>query len=372
MRTYHILQMPVRNAKGGITQYALRNWEHIDKSRFIFDWVTLDNKLSFETELTQQGCKVNHLSCRQEESAARFRTEMETILANGYDAIHLHTSYWRGFLAEELAVKASVPQIIVHAHSTGIDVSDADERTGLLRAHNTWKARFHQGLATHFAACSVSAAEFLFGSQIQKERVILLNNAIDTELFAFHAGIRADIRAKMGLQDKFVILQPARMVYQKNHSFTLGVFAKVLRAIPSAVLLFAGTGDLQDCLIKEAYEAGVANSVRFLGFRGDISELLQAADLFVMPSRFEGLGIAVIEAQCSGVKCLLSDNVPEEAFISENAIRLPLSTDVWRDEIIRIAREGYERSDRSVDVAAAGYSIMEQIKVLERIYAGEH
>ena len=98
MKKIKILQMPVRNAKGGITQYALRNWEYIDKRRFLFDWVTLDKELSFEPELTRQGCKVYHLSCRQEDDEARFRSEMEAMFANGYDAIHLHTSYWRGFL----------------------------------------------------------------------------------------------------------------------------------------------------------------------------------------------------------------------------------------------------------------------------------
>ena len=116
MKRKKVLQMPVRNAKGGITQYALRNWGHIVKSRFLFDWVTLDKELSFEPELIGQGCGVHHLSCRQEDDEARFRAEMEAILANGYDAIHLHTSYWRGFLAEELAIIANVPRIIVHAH----------------------------------------------------------------------------------------------------------------------------------------------------------------------------------------------------------------------------------------------------------------
>jgi len=124
MKKTRVLQMPVRNAKGGITQYAIRNWEHIDKSRFLFDWVTLDEELSFERDLIEQGCKVHHLSCRQEDDEKRFSGEMEAIFSNGYDAIHLHTSYWRGFLAEELAIKKGVPRIIVHAHSTGIDITD--------------------------------------------------------------------------------------------------------------------------------------------------------------------------------------------------------------------------------------------------------
>ena len=366
-----ILQMPVRNAKGGITQYALRNWEHIDRDRFVFDWVTLDKELSFERELVEQGCRVYHLSCRQEDDEARFRAEIEEILSNSYDAIHLHTSFWRGFLAEELAIKANVPRIIVHVHSTGVDDADRMEREKLLAAHDEWKARFNTGLATHFAACSELAADFLFGPQIPKERIAILKNAIDAQEFSYNEETRTDVRSKMGLEDKFVILQPARLVYQKNQSFILMVFNELSELLPNAVLLLAGDGNLRDELEQEAAELGVSGKVMFLGFRSDVSNLLQAADVFVMPSRFEGLGIAAIEAQCSGVFCVLSENVPEEAVVSDNAMQLRLDVGLWRDEILKIAHNGYHRRDRSAEVAAAGYSIKEQIKVLERIYSGE-
>jgi len=363
--------MPIRNAKGGVTQYALRNWEHIDKRRFLFDWVTLDKELSFEPELASQGCKVHHLSCRQEDDKALFCAEMETILSTGYDAIHLHTSYWRGYLAEELAVKAKVTRIIVHAHSTGIDIPDAAQREKLLVAHHEWKARFNIDLATHFTACSTKAAEFLFGPQIPNERVTILKNAINIEAFAFNPRSRSDTRLRMGLEGKFVILQPARLEYQKNHSFMLNVFADVSKINPNAVLLLAGDGKLRSALEKEAEDLRIADRVHLLGFRGDIPELLQATDLLVMPSRFEGLTIAAIEAQCSGVWCLLSDQMAEETIVSNNAARLPLEEAVWRDVIVKFAREGYERRDRSEEIAAAGYSLKEQIKVMEKIYAGE-
>ena len=366
-----ILQMPVRNAKGGITQYALRNWEHIDRDRFVFDWITLDKKLSFERELLEQGCKVYHLSCRQEDDEARFRDEMEEILSDGYDAIHLHTSFWRGFLAEELAIKANVPRIIVHAHSTGIDVSDETERERLLVAHNEWKAKFSTNLATHFAACSGLAADFLFGSQIPKGQITILKNAIETQHFAYNEELRTAVRSKMELENKFVILQSARLVYQKNHSFTLRIFKELSELLTNSILLLAGDGNLREELEQEAVELGVSDRVSILGFRSDISNLLQAADVFVMPSRFEGLGISAIEAQCSGAFCLLSEQVPEEAHISDNAMRLKLDVGLWRDEILKIAQNGYNRRDRSLELAAAGYSLKEQIKVLERLYSGE-
>lgn len=362
--------MPVRNTKGGITQYALRNWGHIDKSRFMFDWVTLDKGLSFESELVRQGCRVHHLSCRQEDDEVQFRAEMEAILANGYDSVHLHTSYWRGFLAEELAITAGVPRIIVHAHSTGIDVVDEMERIRLLGTHNVWKSKFSVDLGTHFAACSAPASEFLFGPQIPKERIIILKNAIDTDRFRYCTKARKDKRVQMGLSDKLIILQPGRLEYQKNHSFTLSVFTEVLRSISDVVLLFAGDGKLREALEEESKALGMSDKVQFLGFREDISDLLMAADLLVMPSIFEGLTIAAIEAQSSGIYCLLSDQMAEETIITNNAVRLPLDVSIWSDAIIRLAQDGYDRYDRSADITAAGYSLKSQIKVLENIYDG--
>lgn len=361
--------MPVRNAKGGITQYALRNWEHIDKSRFVFDWVTLDPTLSFEDELIKQGCKVYHLSCRQEDGEARFRAEMEAIFANGYDAIHLHTSYWRGFLAEELAIKADIPRIIVHAHSTGIDVVDAAERERLMKLHNEWKERFQLELATDFAACSGWAADFLYGPQIPKERIIILNNAIDTAKFAFNKTVRKEIRTKMNLDDRFILLQAARFVYQKNHVFSLNLFAKVANAVPTAVLLLAGDGQLRDVLVKQAADLNITDKVFFLGFRDDIHALLQAADLFIAPSLFEGLCISAIEAQCSGIACCCCCYIPDEAVVLDSTFRLPLDMNLWRDKIIEIAQKNHPRYDRSREIASAGYSLADQIEILEGIYS---
>ena len=365
--------MPVRNAKGGITQYALRNWEYICKAKFHFDWVTLDSELSFEKELIKQGCKVYHISSRQEEDEARFKSEMEEILTSSYsyDAIHLHTSFWRGFLAEELAIKAKVPRIIVHAHSTGVDVINYGERTRLMQAHNEWRQKFSMSLATHFTACSAAAANFLFGPQIPRERITILKNAIDINRFAYNADIRSEIRLSMGLNGKFVVLQTGRLVYQKNHSFTLEVFAQFSKHFTNAILLFAGDGSLCDSLHSEADEYGISDKVYFLGFRNDIPQLLHAADILVMPSRFEGLGIAAIEAQCSGIFCLLSEHVPvETVVVSSSAIRMKLDVNLWSSKISDIARNGYYRSDCSTVVAMAGYSLRDQVNVLEKIYAG--
>ena len=197
----------------------------------------------------------------------------------------------------------------------------------------------------------------------------MLRNAIDSDYFAYNETVRDYVRADLGLEKNFIILQIARLVYQKNHIFSLSVFSEISHSVSNAVLLLAGDGNLRQSLEAEATRLGISDKVRFLGFRSDIPQLLQAADLFILPSLFEGLGISAIEAQCSGIQCLLSNHVPDEAIITDNAIRLPLDVDIWCDKIVDIARNGYNRYDRSAEIAAAGYSLKDQIKILENLYS---
>ena len=124
--------------------------------------------------------------------------------------------------------------------------------------------------------------------------------------------------------------------------------------------------------IKEKVQnLSLSDKVLFLGKRSDVAELYQAMDLFVLPSLFEGLPISMLEAQCSGLKCYASENITDEVKITTGVHYLPFSISAWSNEIITTFCDGYERYDRSAEVAAAGFSIKEQIRVIERIYAGE-
>jgi len=364
-RRKKILQMPVRNAKGGITQYVLRNWSLINKNRFLFDWVTLDKELSFEDELVAEGCIVYHLSCRQEDDEVQFRKELSAILSNDYDAIHLHTSFWRGFLAEELAVKAGVPNIIVHAHSTGIDNPDVNKRADFLNIHNEWKRLFSTHLATHFTACSNSAAEFLFGKQIPRDKITVVRNGIDTRKFQFNGETRTKIRSVLSLNNKFVLLQSGRLEYQKNYDFTLEVFAAYSKLNSNAILLIVGNGSLGSELKEKAKPLGA--KVRFLGFRSDIPELLMAADVFLQPSHFEGFSIASIEAQCSGISWLVSESVPEAALPLHKAA-LPLHKAAWINMLDKVYKNPTRNADAGKQLRELEWDTIDSIKILEEIY----
>ena len=372
MQKFRILQFPVRNTAGGSTQYALNNWEYIDKTRFQFDFATLDGKLDFEEKLTAQDCNVHYIPCSAESDLDRFIAGFNAILDLGYDAVHLHTNYWKSFTVEELAKAKNIPVIIVHSHCAELGGAAANvDREEAIARHNRQKAKFDPALATHFCACSRLAADWLFGPQIPREKIRILANAIDVDRFSYNPHARERCRHKLGLEDSFVVGHVGRFEYQKNHDFLIDVFAEASKQIPNAKLMLIGIGTLFDEVKAKVRRLGLSDKAIFLGKRSDMAELYHAMDLFVLPSRFEGLPISMVEAQCSGLKCYASENIADELKIATYAHYLPLSNEVWSKEIIETAHKSCERRDRSAEVAAAGYSIHEQIKVLERIYSGK-
>jgi glycosyltransferase involved in cell wall biosynthesis len=368
-----VLQFPVRNTGGGITAYALNNWKYIDKAGFVFDFATCDKHLDFEDELAAQGCGIHYLSCYAEDAPEKFRAEFNAILDEGYDAVHLHTSYWKSFTVEELAAARGVPVVVVHSHNSNLGGLPAKaDRKEALAIHEKKKSEFTTELATHFCACSKLAADWLFGPRIPRDRIAVLPNAIDVEKFAFNPDVRRRCRIELGIDGKFVIGHVGRFEYQKNHDFLLDVFAETAKEVPSAVLLSVGVGELFDEIKAKAERLGILDRILFLGKRNDVENLYQAMDAFALTSRFEGLAIVLIEAQCAGLATTTTTTttMPENV-ITDNIVGLPFDADAWRKRIARLAKEGYERRDRSAEAAAAGYSIKEQIRRLERIYAGE-
>ena len=192
-------------------------------------------------------------------------------------------------------------------------------------------------------------------------------NAIDIDKFAYNPETRKRYREKYGLQDCFVIGHAGRFAYQKNHEFLVNTFAEVSKKIKNARLVLLGDGELFSEVQNQVKKLNLENRVLFLGKRDDIAGWYQAMDVFCLPSRFEGLGIVLIEAQTSGLKCITSMEVPDETHITENIIYLPLKQSRWVEEIVN-CKNGYSRMNMKEQIHAAGYDISAVIKDMERLY----
>ncbi|MFD0673624.1 glycosyltransferase [Cohnella sp. GCM10027633] len=362
-----VLHMPLTNSGSGVTQYVLQNWRFIDRDRFRFDIATRSPSLDFADEINSQGGKIHYLSCSSDENEEQFIQEMKAILDEGYDAIHLHTSYWKSFIVEELAIERGVPKIIVHSHSTMVDVADPVKREALVEGHYTQRSKFSRDLATDFWACSNLAAEWLFGTQIPRDRIRILNNAIDVQSYSYNPQVREQYRRELGLNDCVVLGHAGRFVYQKNHELLVDIFHATYRHLPNARLMLVGNGPLEDNIRQRVSDYGLSDAVLFMGRREDVPELMQAMDMFLLPSRFEGLGLVLIEAQAAGLKCLTSSAVPIEAQVTSNLDFISGGISDWVKQVLTYAN-GYERIRYDRQLELAGYDLRKQIKVIERLY----
>ncbi len=365
-----ILHFPIRNSNGGVTRSAMKLWKYIDHNRFQFGFATCSKKLDFEKDILDQGCKLHYISCYAEENAEKFCKELKEILMGGYDAIHLNTSWWKSFYAEQVANEVGIKTIIVHARSTFVDLTDSSQREKELLEHEKCKEAFTSNLATHFLTCSTEAADFIFNEQIPRERIWLFHNALDIERYSYDEQKRIDIRHRLGLDGKFVVGSIGRMAYAKNQFFLVDCFDEIQKKAENAILLLVGDGELKDELHKHIEEHRISDKVIFVGAVDNPEDYLQVMDVFVLPSRFEGLPNVLIEAQAAGLKCISSNLVTKEAKVTDNVVFVELEKEKWIDAILKYS-QGYERKKTDAQMRSAGYDIRQEIQVLEKIYAGE-
>lgn len=362
-----ILHVLGRLDRGG-TETLIMNWYRcIDQSKVQFDFVIHTNEqCSYTTEIEQLGGKIysvpqycgkNHFDyCRAWELFFSIHPE--------YQLIHGHIRstaaiYLR--IAKKYGLKT-----IAHSHST----SSGNGFTGLVKNILQYPIR---NLADYCWACSLEAGEYLYGKRVcdgSKFRVI--NNAIHVEAFSFVSVIREQYRKMLSLGENTVIGHVGRFTPQKNHAFLLKVFIEYHAKQPKSKLIIIGVGPLYEAFCEDVKKAGIKDDVIILRDRSDIPQLMQAMDVFLFPSLFEGLGIVAVEAQAAGLNCIASESVPRAAKATDNITFLPISqeNDVskWVSEIIRITSVARPREKQDKNIIAAGYDIKEETNKLLGYY----
>ncbi len=365
-----ILHMTPPIVNNGVYKYIFSNLEYIDKSKYEFAFLTQANEeLKNTNEYKKYGFEIRNFHTTQRENPEKFRQEIVDILSSGYDVLQLHTSFWRGFLIEEIAMEIGMPKVIVHSHSSSIDIADSNMRTQIYEEHLKFKSQFDVSLATDFWACSHLAANWLFGDKIPTNKIKIMRNAIDTQRFVYNEAAREIYRKMFNLEGKFVIGNTCRFEYQKNHEFLIKVFAQIHKKYSDTVLLLVGDGQKLPAIKKMVQEYGIESDVRFLGWRDDVENIYQAMDMFCLPSLFEGLPIVLVEAQATGLPCIVSSTITTEAGVTDNVKYIDLIEEQWVVGIENIM-DGFQRMDTIMDIIKAGFDIRDQVKLIETEYAG--
>lgn len=347
---------------GGIEAFITNVIRHIDHVGLEIDIVAAQvGESVFTAPLQASGIRFYQLSGstrKIEENRRLFRRLLDE---GRYDVVHVNAYQALSLAYLGLAEKAGVPVRIAHSHNTQL-------RKSLTRplklAIHRWAREHYQNVMTDRWSCSEAAARFLFGSAGAWR---FIPNGIDTKRFQFDPEGRETVRRELGLEGKLVIGNVGRLCYQKNQAFLLDVFAQVVKRNPDSCLLLVGEGEDKPLLIRKARNLGIDSRVIFYGLSSRTEQLLWAMDAFVFPSRFEGLGIAAVEAQAAGLPVLCSEYIPLETEVTEQFWRLPLEARQWAERLVVMP----DRLSGSVDaVASAGFDVQTVAEEIRKKWIG--
>jgi glycosyltransferase involved in cell wall biosynthesis len=299
--------------RGGAETWLVEVMRRVNRDRYQFDFVVhSEGPFDYESDVRALGAKI--LLCQPHTNPVKYAGKFLRMLREHgpYDCVHSHVHHFGG-LPLLLARRAGVRMRIVQSH---LDTVQLDRKSSAARRLYVWMMkRAIWVAATQGIAVSRHAADSLFPRRWRgssKWRVLELGIATE----AFHRSVnRTEVRRELGIpEDAFVVGHVGRFVEQKNHSFLIDIAGELLKCTGNTRLLLVGDGPLRAAIEGKVSAMGLAANVIFCGVRVDIARLMKGAmDVFAFPSRYEGLGLVVLEAQAAGLPCLISDRVPEEA-----------------------------------------------------------
>lgn len=357
-----VLIGPIIDGKaGGIDRYILNLFQSLQGEYAEFDFFSSQISEPLQEHLEQHGAEIFATGSFLH-PLHQYRAFQQIFNQQTYDTAYFNLSTALGIVGPLAAKRCGVKKIVIHSHANGYDDQNPLKRAVFTFLHKICRSILYC-FGTDFYACSKKAGEWMFPRKIvNSNRFQVVYNAINTDLFVYNAEVREVLRAKLQLEDAFVIGHIGNFLYPKNHAFLLQVFTEVLRRDSSARLLLIGDGPLFEKIRMQAKEIGIENAVIFAGRCTDANLYLQAMDVFAFPSWFEGLGIVAIEAQAAGLPCICSDRVPQEANATDLctflAIDTPTAVSDWANALVQT--KNTLRTNRKAEISAAGYDIKQQ------------
>ena len=366
-RRLRVLQVGMTRNLGGIETYLIEQFRHLDKSKIDYDFVNITGEYSicYEDEILASGSKIFKVVSRHKNPLLHYWQWFNILSQNKgvYDVIVLNTNSLEYVFPLVLGKIFGIPVRVIHSHNSGFENKQGLARrllVGMNKKLLAWSANLR-------FACSQFAGQWMF----KDNPYHVIYNAIDIHKYDADLIVREETRNALGLHTELTLLHVGRFSYQKNHSFLLDIFKEVHAIQPDSVLLLVGDTTEESEFLTEVKrkikEFGLANAVRLLGRRDDVNKIMQAADVLVMPSFFEGLTVVGIEAQASDLPLLLSDTVTKELELlpSTQFISLEAGPTAWAEAIVNSKQ--HNRQSRYEELKAAGYDIENETERVEKL-----
>lgn len=333
---------------GGVESFIMNVYRNIDRDKVQFDFIVHKrNDGDFCNEIESLGGKVFQAPRKSRHPLKNLKMIENTVRDRGYNTVIRHSANAYCVLDLKAAKKGGAKRTIFHSHSTS---------TKLKLIHKFFRGMMEKVTTDRFA-CSENAGKWMY----DKLDFQVVCNAIDIKKYAYDEEKRISMREKLGINNKTVFIHVGNLRPPKNHIFMVSFFERVVRRNKDAVLLLVGQGSEKENIENKISELKITDNVKLLGLRHDIPDLLQAADVFLLPSVYEGLPVSVIEAQAAGLRCLISDVITKDVCVTDLVSRFSLDEglDSWAEKADELSSE-YSRNDTDViynTIADAGYDV---------------
>ena len=361
MKKVRVLEIIGKRPVGGVGTVMLNYQKYINVEKVQMDYLIFgDESEQFDESVKALGSKVfmyPALSGSQMGRTKAYLEEFFSVHASEYDVVHLHAPTI-AFLAFPIVAKHGIKCRIVHSHATLY----AESKIKAIRNKILWSMA--NGKITDRIGCSKAAGDFLFG----KDEFVVLKNAIAYEDYMYKEELRREVRAREGVEDKFVVGNVGRFSLQKNQTRLVEIFAVIKELHPKSVLWLVGDGELRGEIEKKIAELGLQSDVKLFGMVKNTKELYQAMDVMVMPSLFEGLPMVGVEAQASGLPCVFADTITREVdVVGCPYLSLDVAHKAWAQAAIDVSH-AKERRSYPAELDKLGFNIKLEAKRLESLY----
>lgn len=358
IRILHIVSSTFSGS--GVMHFIMNYYDKIDKNKYQFDFLVLDKKEdNYDEKIKKLGGRVFYIN--KPSFNFKFVREVDNILKNNnYNIIHCHPIYSFLFVGI-FKKKYNIKNIIQHSHTNKLSA----KKISLVRNYLLLKlAPFY---VTKYSACTESALLLFSKKDLEKKGYKIIDNTIDYSKYIFNNNLRNEIRNKYNIRnDDIIIGHVGRFSKEKNHEMILNVFEELLKKNKKYKLLFIGDGILKSKIIELSKNKKIYDKIIFTGNVHDVENYLCAMDIFLFPSLFEGFGLALLEAQLSGLNCITSCNIPDDVIITNNVLKCKLSKGEIINKILSIKlRSNRDRSNIKYDDK---YDIKNKVNELIEFY----
>ena len=359
-----VLVAGITSNKGGVETYILAIYRHCDREKLQFDFLSYEKiNEEYEQEIKNLGGQVFYLPTKRKNVMQHYKMLDKIFSKGNYVGVYYQCN--RKLYTLDIfkyAKKYNVPVRAIHSHN-----STQPPMSLLEKIRSFSVERKIDKFITHRFACSEDAGKWMFANKQYK----VIKNAIDTTVFFYDTEARKNKRKELGLDDKLIIGTVGRLSDQKNPFYVVEIVKELCKLTDDVRFVHIGDGELQEIVKKKIKEYSLTDKYLLLGLQDEISAYMNAMDYFILPSKFEGFPIVLVEAQATGLHCAVSDRITNSCDLTGNIEFLPIDAapKKWAEDILKNIE--YNRKNCAQEIAEKGYNINCTAKEIQKVFLNE-